>query len=163
LLLIAEEPRNGYQLIEELAGRTGGSWRPSSGAIYPALAQLEDEGLIAPNEVDGRKVYELTDAGRDAVAAHQGPAPWDTATQDASDALGGRPGGQMWQAFGQVAMATKAVGATRDAATFAEATKVLDETRRALYRILADGPQDAPAATYDDAVDAEFVEDDLSD
>ncbi|GAA1806316.1 PadR family transcriptional regulator [Nostocoides veronense] len=144
LLLIAEEPRNGYQLIEELAARTSGAWRPSSGAIYPALAQLEDEGLIAPVEVDGRKAYELTKAGREAVAGHgDNAAPWETATADASEAMGGRPGGELWHAFGQLAMATKAVGSTRDEAAMAEAATVLDQARRSLYRLLADGPQDS--------------------
>ena len=143
LLLIDEEARNGYQIIEELAARTSGTWRPSSGAVYPALAQLEDEGLIEAFDNEGRKAYRLTDAGREAVAANEAPAPWETATADASEALGGRSGGEMWQAFGQVAMATKAVAATRDEAALTEAAKVLEQTRRSLYRILADGPQDA--------------------
>ena len=152
LLLIAEEPRNGYQIIEELASRSSGAWKPSSGAVYPALAQLEDEGLIEAFDNDGRKAFRLTDAGQQAVEDNAAPAPWETATADASEAMGGRPGGEMWQAFGQVAMAAKAVSATRDAATMTEAAKVLEDTRRALYRILADGPQDEP-------VDAEIVDD----
>lgn len=145
LLLIAEEPRNGYQVIEELAARTGGTWRPSSGAVYPALAQLEDEGLIEAFDTDGRKAYRLTAAGHDAVAAVQdAPAPWETARAEAREAFGGRSGGQLWQAFGQVAMAAKAVAATRDPATMTAASAVLEQARRALYRILADGPQDTP-------------------
>lgn len=73
--------------------------------------------------------------------------PWETATADASEALGGRPGSQMWEAFGQMAMATRAVAATRDPAALEEASRVLDDARRSLYRLLADGPaspQDAP-------------------
>ena len=50
LRLLAEEPRNGYQLIQELTERSGGVWRPSPGSIYPALQQLEDEGLIRRSE-----------------------------------------------------------------------------------------------------------------
>lgn len=145
LLLIAEEPRNGYQVIEELAARTGGTWRPSSGAVYPALAQLEDEGLIEAFDNEGRKSYRLTDAGREAVEeAEEAPRPWDTATAEATEALGGRQGGVLWQSFGQVAMATKAVTATRDEATITQAAQVLEQARRSLYRLLADGPQDAP-------------------
>lgn len=153
LLLIAEEPRNGYQIIEELAARTSGAWRPSSGAVYPALAQLEDEGLIQAFESDGRKSFRLTDDGQRTVDANDAAAPWETATADAGEALGGRHGGEMWQAFGQVAMAAKAVSATRDAATMSEAAKVLDQARRNLYRILADGPQDAPVDDASDTTD----------
>src|ERR671937_281618 len=68
LTLLAEEPRNGYQIIQELAERSGGMWRPSPGSIYPALQQLEDEGLIRAEQTGGRKAYKLTDAGREFVA-----------------------------------------------------------------------------------------------
>jgi len=59
---------NGYGIIRELAERSGGTWRPSSGAVYPALALLEDEQLIGPAEDAGPKHYQLTDAGRAALA-----------------------------------------------------------------------------------------------
>ena len=48
LALLAEEPPNGYQIIQEISERSGGVWRPSPGSVYPALQQLEDEGLIRP-------------------------------------------------------------------------------------------------------------------
>src|SRR5919201_327869 len=64
LTLLAEEPRNGYQIIQELAERSGGMWRPSPGSIYPALQQLEDEGLVRAEEREGKRVYTITDAGR---------------------------------------------------------------------------------------------------
>ena len=61
LALLAEEPRNGYQLIQEIAERSGGVWQPSPGSVYPALQQLEDEGLIqAETPEGGRKRYALT-------------------------------------------------------------------------------------------------------
>ena len=53
------------QTIEE---RSGGRWRPSPGSVYPALSQLEDEGLIRAIERDGTKLFEITDAGREQVA-----------------------------------------------------------------------------------------------
>src|SRR5580700_4858448 len=59
LLLLAEEPRNGYQIMQEVQERSGGTWSPSPGSVYPALSQLEDEGLIATEEHDGRKAYVL--------------------------------------------------------------------------------------------------------
>src|SRR5437016_5569250 len=64
LLLLAEEPRNGYQIMQVLEERSGGVWRPSPGSVYPALSQLEDEGFVRVEEIDGRRAYELTDAGR---------------------------------------------------------------------------------------------------
>ena len=71
LALLAEEPRNGYQLIQEIAERSDGVWQPSPGSMYPALQQLEDEGLIqAETPEGGRKRYALTAEGRDYVAAH---------------------------------------------------------------------------------------------
>src|SRR3954451_17930996 len=60
LLLLAEEPRNGYQIMQELEERSEGLWRPSPGSVYPALQQLEDEGLIRSEESDGRRLYHLT-------------------------------------------------------------------------------------------------------
>ena len=86
LLLLGEEPRNGYQLMQEVEERSGGVWRPSPGSVYPALAQLEDEGLIRSEEVDGRKLFNLTDAGR-AHLDERGsdrPAPWDEMSEDLS-------------------------------------------------------------------------------
>jgi len=71
LSLLAEEPRNGYQIIQEIAERSGGVWQPSPGSVYPALAQLEDEGLIqAEMPEGGRKRYALTAEGREYVETH---------------------------------------------------------------------------------------------
>src|ERR1700749_1683001 len=72
LALIAEAPRHGYELIKELEDRTGGAYRPSPGVIYPTLALLEDEGFIRPAVGEaGRKLYEATDAGREALKQNQ--------------------------------------------------------------------------------------------
>lgn len=71
LRLLDEEPRHGYDLIQALSDRTGGTYTPSAGTIYPRLAKLEEEGLVT-KEVDGRKtVYSITDAGRAEVAARR--------------------------------------------------------------------------------------------
>lgn len=70
LHVVAElDAANGYAIMHELAGRIGGSWRPSPGAIYPALLALEDARLLHGREHDGGRLYELTPAGRAAVAA----------------------------------------------------------------------------------------------
>ncbi|MCG7413483.1 PadR family transcriptional regulator [Microbacterium aurum] len=72
LNLLDESPRHGYDLMQALSDRTGGTYTPSAGTIYPRLAKLEEEGLVT-KVVDGRKtVYEITDAGRAQVAARAG-------------------------------------------------------------------------------------------
>lgn len=157
LFLIAEEPRNGYQIIEELAARTGGHWRPSSGAVYPALAQLEDEGLIEAFDNEGRKAYRLTEAGMTAVAeAGDRPRPWEEAAQDAAQAFGGPTGGSMWASLAQVGMAAHAVTQAGDEAMVRQATGLLEETKKALYRLLAadQAPSDAPAEPSDSPEDS---------
>src|SRR3954454_20569158 len=87
LLLLAEEPRNGYQIMQEIEERSDGVWRPSPGSVYPALAQLEDEGLIRSEEFDGRKLFALTDEGRAHVQERGAdkPAPWEQMSGDVSD------------------------------------------------------------------------------
>src|SRR5215207_9454062 len=71
LLLLAEEPRNGYAVMHAIEERTGGAWRPSPGSVYPALSQLEDEGLVAVEEREGGRAFRLTDAGTAYVEEHR--------------------------------------------------------------------------------------------
>ena len=135
LLLLAEEPRNGYQLMEEIERRSGGAWRPSPGSIYPALAQLEDEGLVRAEEEAGRRAYRLTPEGEAYVAEHRDAlgSPWDDAGEGVSDELV-----DLRTLIAHVGMATLQVGQSGDEKQIAEAKKVLSEARKALYRILAD-------------------------
>lgn len=65
LKLLDESPRHGYEIISLLRDRFLGVYFPSPGTIYPRLARLEEEGLVTHEEVDGRKVYRLTDKGRE--------------------------------------------------------------------------------------------------
>src|SRR6201999_2565640 len=87
LLLLADEPRNGYGLMQEIEERSGGVWRPSPGSVYPALSQLEDEGLVKAEERDGRRTYVLTDAGRTYVDDRRDElvAPWDEMSESGDD------------------------------------------------------------------------------
>jgi DNA-binding PadR family transcriptional regulator len=135
LALLAEEPRNGYQLMQEIEQRSEGVWRPSPGSVYPALQQLEDEGLVRSEEHEGRKLFHLTDAGRAAAeerAAAEG-APWDT-VGDTVDA-------DVWELFGvgkQVGMAIFQLAQAGNPDQIAAAREVLNNARRALYGILAE-------------------------
>jgi DNA-binding PadR family transcriptional regulator len=142
LLLLAEEPRNGYGVMQEVEERSHGEWRPSPGSIYPALSQLEDEGLIAPVHGEQGKAFALTDAGREYVEEHRERlgTPWETETAGAPAGLR-----DLKQAIGQLAMASMQVAQTGDPAAIEGAKKVLDDARRALYRLLAgdDDEEDA--------------------
>jgi DNA-binding PadR family transcriptional regulator len=137
LLLLAEEPRNGYGIMQELEQRSGGAWRPSPGSVYPALQQLDDEGLVRTEEHDGRKVYELTDAGRAHIAERpqDEPAPWETMAGGGVSDAAHEAGGTMRD----VALAFLQVLHAGSEAQVAEAGRILADTRKALYRILADG------------------------
>jgi DNA-binding PadR family transcriptional regulator len=138
LLLLAEEPRNGYTIMQEIEERSNGVWRPSPGSVYPALAQLEDEGLIRSEESDGRKRFAITDAGREQIANRPegAPAPWDTLADGVS-----RDVQELFGLMRQVGMAGVQLVQTATEKQLAEAKQVLTETRRAIYRILADGDE----------------------
>ena len=72
LSLLDEGPRHGYDIMQALSDRTGGTYTPSAGTVYPRLAKLEEEGLVTKS-IDGRKtIYEITDAGRAEVASRAG-------------------------------------------------------------------------------------------
>jgi DNA-binding PadR family transcriptional regulator len=142
LALLAEEPRNGYQIIQEIGERSGGVWRPSPGSVYPALQQLEDEGLVqAETPEGGRRRYALTTEGEAYVAAHpdEVSAPWDVVARSVgNDAI------EMRDLIGQLAMAAVQVVRVGEEAQVTQATKILTDARRSLYRILA-ADDDEPA------------------
>jgi DNA-binding PadR family transcriptional regulator len=142
LALLAEQPMNGYQIIQEIGERSGGVWRPSPGSIYPALQQLEDEGLIRVDAGEGgRRAFQLTDDGRSYVEAHPDElnAPWDLVAGGAGSAAM-----EMRHLIGQVAMAAFQVISAGSDAQAAQARKILTDTRKALYRILA-ADEDEPS------------------
>ncbi len=138
LLLLAEEPRNGYQIMQEVEERSDGVWRPSPGSVYPALQQLEDEGLIRSSEGGGGtgKVFELTDAGQARVGERDSdaPAPWEQMSGSISDQAH-----ELGAIMREFASAFAQVMRNGNEAQIAEARKVLVAARRDLYRILADG------------------------
>ena len=100
LALLTEEPMHGYQVIQELERRTDGHWRPSPGSVYPTLQQLQDEGLVKAVELEtGRRVFELTDAGKDEASASTSPPPWEEVGGGSNDVA------SMRELFFQVAAA----------------------------------------------------------
>jgi DNA-binding PadR family transcriptional regulator len=145
LALLAEQPMHGYQVITELAERSRGAWRPSPGSVYPTLQQLEDEGLVTVAESGGRRVFTLTEAGRREVAdqesSNAGRAPWEQLRsgeppdEDDLDAVLRQRAGEVVAAVMQVASAGTPEQGER-------AERLLVETRRALYRLLAEDDAD---------------------
>jgi DNA-binding PadR family transcriptional regulator len=131
-LLIADEPRNGYQLMQAIEELSGGRWRPSPGSIYPTLAQLEDEGLIRARERDGGKVFEITDAGRDHLEErHQQSPPW--LVTDEPEAIEDLRARMM-----ELHVAAMQVGHAGQQEQIERAVETLADARRKLYRILAE-------------------------
>jgi DNA-binding PadR family transcriptional regulator len=71
LSLLAESPKHGYELIQALSDRFGGTYSPSAGTIYPRLAKLEEEGLVTKSSEGRKTVYAITDAGRTELAERE--------------------------------------------------------------------------------------------
>jgi DNA-binding PadR family transcriptional regulator len=141
LLLLDEDPRNGYTLMQEIEERSGGAWRPSPGAVYPALQQLEDEGLVEPQEGGGRKVLHLTDEGRAYVEENRKRlgSPWEEAAGGLSEAMASL-GGEMRQT-GAAVMQVMHSGSDEQRSAVRE---ILANARKAIYRILAEDEPSKP-------------------
>jgi DNA-binding PadR family transcriptional regulator len=132
LALLDDRPMHGYEMIQELEERTGGRWRPSAGSIYPTLQLLEDEGLVSAEEVDGRKVFSLTDSGKKEVPERtEGHRPWEEGDED-SPRFAVRS--ELFRTIG----AAKQIARGDDDEQMTKAAEILKETRRKLYGILAE-------------------------
>jgi len=149
LALLAEGPRNGYQIIQEIAERSHGIWRPSPGSVYPALQQLEDEGLVRAEEETGRRTYVLTGAGRAYVAGNREALaePWAAVAESVSEELV-----DLRVLFMQLGIAMRQVMEAGTPGQHGRAGRILADTRRSLYRLLA---EDVP-----DTGDGEDMEED---
>ena len=142
LVLLDEQPQTGYGLMEEIERRSEGAWRPSPGSVYPTLKQLEDEELVRAEAGEGRTPFTLTDAGKAYVEENreQLGEPWAKPAEGVGE---GRL--ELRGLVGQIGAATFQVAAAGDDAQVDRAKELLAETRRGLYRILADDePADPP-------------------
>ena len=131
LALLAEKPMHGYQIIQEIAERSGGAWKPSPGSVYPTLQLLADEGLISASESNGRKTYSLTEEGR-AVAEAETSTPWDSHGAREKGRASALP-----KAGIDLAQAAAQVGRSGTPKQIDEAVAVLEEAKRKIYSILA--------------------------
>lgn len=139
LALLREGPRNGYQIMSEVEERSGGAWRPSPGAVYPALQQLADEGLIEAEEAGGRRTFSLTEAGRRHIEEDPDAArpAWEAMAQDEP--------GEMPGLFAQAARLGGSIVQLAHAGTpeqIRAAEQLLERTRRQMYQILASDDPD---------------------
>jgi len=121
--------------MSDIEDRSSGAWRPSPGAVYPALSQLADEGLIVGEESAGKRSFRLTDAGREYVEQNPDMArgAWESTEQQ-----------EAWEVPGLFAEAARLghgivqIAHAGSAAQVRQAERLLEQTRRAIYRILAD-------------------------
>jgi DNA-binding PadR family transcriptional regulator len=134
LAVLAEGPGHGYEVMQRLEAKSEGAWRPSPGSVYPTLQLLEDEGLVRSTEQDGKRVYEITDAGRSEAQSRMdeaGGAPWET-----------RRGGEGHRALrdelGPLALAMKQVAISGRPDQVDKAAQILKDARKALYALLAE-------------------------
>jgi DNA-binding PadR family transcriptional regulator len=135
LAVLAQGPATGYGVMQSLEERSGGAWRPSSGSIYPTLEQLVADGVVRQEQREDGKVFVLTAEGEAYVASHR------DLLQDGCEAMGSRAGGGMSEfrgSIGQLMLAVHQVCQAGSNEQRAEALRLLSETRRALYRILAE-------------------------
>jgi DNA-binding PadR family transcriptional regulator len=131
LLLLAEQPMHGYQLMEAIAERSGGRWRPSPGAVYPTLNLLEDEGVLTLTASAGRKLATLTEEGRALVERESAGWPDPFASEP------GESGVDLRGELGQLHEAVRSVARGGTEAQRVRAAEILAEARRSVYRLLA--------------------------
>lgn len=148
LAVLADGPLNGYQVIQEIADRTGNAWRPSPGSVYPTISQLEDEGLIEGDDARGRRTLRLSDSGREYLDQHEDEVAevWAPFTEGTSrgpdDGDVGVDFASLKPELGRVMNAVWQIITTGTDDQRRSAIGVLVEARRALYQILADHPGD---------------------
>jgi len=140
LALLKERPMHGYEMIQELQARSGGVWRPSAGSIYPTLQLLEDEGLVAAEEIDGKRRFTLTPEGVAAADRRAGQAPpWEQV-----GAAANAPAGRLRDAVFQLGAAVMQVVQAGDEGQVARTLEILNDARRRVYALLGEdlGPDD---------------------
>jgi len=133
-------------VIQQIADRSQGAWKPSPGSVYPTIAQLQDEGLVEDSPA-GRKTLQLTEAGRDHVRdqADELAAVWQPFDEEGPD-----DAADLRQVIGQTVGAIIQVASTGTPDQRDKAVEILADTRRRLYGLLAEGPDDADDTDLDE-------------
>jgi len=134
LSLLAERPMHGYEMMQELAERTKGIWRPSPGSLYPALQLLEDQGLVQSETADGRRQFTLTEKGRvELTNQPKKSAPWDNMVRGAN-----QDDFALRVALRQVSIAVSQVAEAGTQEQKVRAEQLILELRRQIYLLLAE-------------------------
>jgi DNA-binding PadR family transcriptional regulator len=137
LLVLADEAMHGYQIMQAISDRTGGAWRASPGAVYPTIAQLEDEGLVTTREEGGRRSVTLTSEGRTYVEERS------ARLGDPFAEFADRPTGpDLREPLHELQAAARQILSSGSAAQVEAASQVLARARRSLYLILAGEPEE---------------------
>lgn len=132
LTVLDENPSHGYEVIQRLTERSGGRWRPSAGSVYPTLQMLEDEGLVTGEERDGKRVYAITDVGRQALEERRGRPDWSPPWEGDD-----RTGPLREAAFSLMGAAMQAAHTGNDR-HLQVALDALSEARKKIYAALAE-------------------------
>jgi DNA-binding PadR family transcriptional regulator len=135
LAILAEEPGHGYDVIQRLEEKTSGAWRPSPGSVYPTLQLLEDEGLVRSVERDGKRVFEVTDQGREEATRRieeAGGTPWEIAGRNDTGV------GEFRNAVRQLLVASKQVSASGNQQHVERMLEILKQARKEIYTMLAE-------------------------
>ena len=135
LAILWEGPRHGYDLMLAIEDQRG--YRPSPGSIYPALQFLEDGDFVAGKEIDGKRVYTITDKGSELLAKHRDEHAGDDGEGAGTVQLIGRA----MQTLTGIKMALKEIGRTRDIERYRQAAGILDRARKDLF-MLVSGDED---------------------
>jgi DNA-binding PadR family transcriptional regulator len=134
LAILAEEPGHGYEVMQRLEEKSGGAWRPSPGSVYPTLQQLQDEGLVTSTERDGKRVFELTEAGRAEAARRTeeaGGPPWEQAAAASTF-------GELREGVIGLAQAARQIARAGNESQAKQAAEIVRNARKQLYGLLAE-------------------------
>jgi DNA-binding PadR family transcriptional regulator len=135
LAVLVEEAGHGYDVMQRLEAKSEGAWRPSPGSVYPTLQLLEDEGLVRSTERDGKRVFEVTEAGKAEAASRiedAGGTPWDLARH------GGKGHGELRTSMMTLGLAVRQVTVAGKADQVERATAIIATARKQLYALLAE-------------------------
>lgn len=132
LTLLSEQPRHGYELIKELEARYGGFWKPSPGSVYPTLQLLEEGGYLTSELQEGRRVYTITESGRQ-LLAEQGDRPnWKQRRQKPENLL------ELQKAIADLGAAVMQVARSQNSNKISRVLDILNRVKREIYSILAE-------------------------
>lgn len=127
--ILKDKPRHGYEIINDLEARRGG-YRPSPGSVYPTLQMLEEGGYLTSEQIEGKKVYTITDEGR-TLLEERGSAPFE-ANPKMAQAFEMR---KTLMKFGSAVMDGVRDG---DEETVKRISEIVNQARRDVYSVLAE-------------------------